>query len=56
MCFRCLQRSPGLWGGLTAVGEREAIVKRRNDSIDRAYTRLEEARKARLARKQQEDK
>lgn len=51
-----LQKEPGIWGSLVATGDREGIVKRRNESIDRAYKRLEEARKARLARKAKEDK
>lgn len=51
-----MQRSAGIWGSLLAAGERDIIVKRRNESIDRAYKRLEEARLARLARKEQEDK
>ncbi len=50
------QRNPGLWGKLEAEGDRAALTARRNASVDRAYAALEEARKARLARKQQEDK
>ncbi|GIL60217.1 hypothetical protein Vafri_14829 [Volvox africanus] len=50
------QRDPSLWGCLAASGDKTELTRRRNASIDRAYLVLEEARKARLARKQQEDK
>lgn len=50
------QKAPGLWGVLAAKGDKAALTKRRNDSIDRAYQQQEEARKERAARKQQEDK
>lgn len=51
-----LQREPGVWGVLAATGEKAALTSRRNASIDRAYAALEAARRARLERKQHEDK
>ncbi|GFR46189.1 hypothetical protein Agub_g7718 [Astrephomene gubernaculifera] len=54
--FKLYKREAGLWGVLAATGDKAALTQRRNASIDRAYAGLEEARKARLARKQQEDK
>ncbi|GLI70787.1 hypothetical protein VaNZ11_015654 [Volvox africanus] len=54
--FQLFKRDPSLWGCLAASGDKAELTRRRNASIDRAYLVLEEARKARLARKQQEDK
>lgn len=52
----CLQKAPGLWGRLEFEGDKETATKRRNESIDRAHARAEEARKQRLERKQREEK
>ncbi|GIM07741.1 hypothetical protein Vretimale_11827, partial [Volvox reticuliferus] len=54
--FKLFKRESRLWGCLAASGDKTELTRRRNASIDRAYLVLEEARKARLARKQQEDK
>ncbi|GLC51791.1 hypothetical protein PLESTB_000548900 [Pleodorina starrii] len=54
--FKLFKREPGLWGRLAASGDKADLTRRRNASIDRAYREVEEARKARIARKQQEDK
>ncbi|KAG2439034.1 hypothetical protein HYH02_006562 [Chlamydomonas schloesseri] len=54
--FTLFKREAGLWGVLAATGEKAALTSRRNASIDRAYAALEAARKARVERKQAEDK
>ncbi|EFJ40898.1 hypothetical protein VOLCADRAFT_99235 [Volvox carteri f. nagariensis] len=54
--FKLLKREPGVWSCLAASGDKAELTRRRNASIDRAYQHLEEARRARAARKQQEDK
>ncbi|PNW76405.1 hypothetical protein CHLRE_11g467560v5 [Chlamydomonas reinhardtii] len=54
--FTLFKREPGVWGVLAATGEKAALTSRRNASIDRAYAALEAARRARLERKQHEDK
>ena len=50
------QAMPGAWGQLEAIGERDAIQKRRNESVDRAHARIEAARQQRLERKKKEER
>lgn len=50
------QARPGPWGQLEAGGDKEAVLKRRNDSVDRAHARIEAARQQRLERKQKEER
>ena len=50
------QVKPGTWGQLEAVEERDAIQKRRNESVDRAHARIEAARQQRLERKKKEER
>ncbi len=54
--FRLTKARHGLWEQLEAGGEKEAIVKRRNESIDRAHARLESIRLQRLERKKKEER
>ncbi|KAG2487660.1 hypothetical protein HYH03_013797 [Edaphochlamys debaryana] len=54
--FKLCKREPGIWGVLAATGDKAELTARRNASIDRAYAAVEAARKARLDRRQQEDK
>lgn len=48
--------SGGIWGQLEAAADKEEVLVRRNASIDRAHAKLEAARKARLERKQKEER
>ncbi|KAF5836534.1 hypothetical protein DUNSADRAFT_5822 [Dunaliella salina] len=55
--FKLFKRVPGLWGRLTReASSKEELQARRNASIDRAHARLEEARLARLERKQKSER
>eukprot|EP00983_Pelagomonas_calceolata_P065672 1148683-Pelagomonas_calceolata.AAC.1 len=55
--FKLFKRVPGLWGRLTReASSKEELQARRNASIDRAHARLEEARLARLERKQKTER
>ncbi|KAJ9532516.1 hypothetical protein QJQ45_010595 [Haematococcus lacustris] len=54
--FNLYKVSPGLWGRLDAVGDKELLTQRRNASIERAHARMEAARKERLERKQKEER
>ena len=56
ICLLPLQAKPGDWGQLEAGGEKEAVVKRRNESIERAHAKIEAARRQRLERKQKEER
>ena len=51
-----MQAKQGAWVQLEAGGDKEAILKRRNDSVDRAHARIEAGRQQRLARKVKEEK
>ncbi len=50
------QRATGLWGRLTAEGDKAALKQQRDASIQRAHAKMEAARQARLQRKQQEER
>jgi hypothetical protein len=52
----CLQAQPGLWGSLTAEGDKSTIKQQREDSVRRAHEKQVAAQQQRLARKQQEEK
>ncbi|KAL6756094.1 hypothetical protein V8C86DRAFT_123284 [Haematococcus lacustris] len=54
--FNLYKVSPGLWGRLDAVGDKELLTQRRNASIERAHARMEAARKERLEWKQKEER
>eukprot|EP00798_Chlamydomonas_sp_ICE-L_P002202 gene2202-33760_t len=54
--FKMVKTEPGLWSRLEAVGNREELSKRREDSVDRAHQKMEAARLQRLERKQREEK
>ena len=51
-----VQAQHGIWGQLEAGGGKEDILKRRNESVDRAHARLEAGRKQRLERKLKEER
>lgn len=52
----CLQKTAGLWGQLTAGGDKESMKQRRVASIERAYQRQAAAAEQRAKRKQQEER
>jgi hypothetical protein len=51
-----LQEEPGLWGSLTAEGDKGIIKQQREESVRRAHEKQVAAQQQRLARKQQEEK
>ncbi|WIA41961.1 hypothetical protein OEZ86_009265 [Tetradesmus obliquus] len=54
--FQLAKAEPGLWGTLTAEGEKSTIKQQRDESVQRAHEKQVAAQQQRLARKQQEER